>query len=60
MSSGNSLTQSDLTKSHLADYYLKDAGDILGVSMHELEDFINPTPKKSQHSTLSHGSSHQQ
>jgi len=29
--------------------YLRDAGEILGVSMNELEDFINPTPGKKSH-----------
>ena len=39
--------------------YLKDAGQILGVSMHELEDFINATPNRNK--ALSHRSenSHQ-
>jgi len=34
--------------------YLRDAGAILGVSMHELEDFINPSP--SRKSALEHSS----
>lgn len=57
--------QSNNSKSEKSDLlsqteYLKDAGQILGVSMHELEDFINATPKRNN-KALSHRSenSHQ-
>ena len=40
-SDNTSRTQSDLTSSQPD--YLKDAGEILGASLNELEDFINPS-----------------
>lgn len=46
LSSNSKTERSDVLSQ--ADY-LKDAGQILGVSMHELEDFINATPNRNSH-----------
>jgi hypothetical protein len=52
----SSNTKTEISNMNSEADYLRDAGQILGVSIHELEDFMNVTPNRNKHSSRSQNS----